>query len=103
MTKLSISGGSYRSNNGFLQTFCGSSPSASKTGTTWLSVLLFSIASHGLIPKAEAHKLILSTYPHKLIPQVYLVRHGLIPKEERTSLSSFASGDSAHLILPLPM
>ncbi|ERM99926.1 hypothetical protein AMTR_s00110p00088350 [Amborella trichopoda] len=103
MAKLSVSDGSYRSSNGFLQKLCGSSPSAPKTGTTWLSLLLFSIASHGLIPKEEAHKLILSTHPHKLIPQVYRVRHGLIPKEERTSLSSFASGDSAHLILPLPM
>ncbi|ERN18617.1 cytosolic sulfotransferase 5 [Amborella trichopoda] len=43
--------------------------SASKTGTTCLSVL-FSITSRGLISKEEAQKLILSTHPHKLIPHL---------------------------------
>ncbi|ERN18621.1 hypothetical protein AMTR_s00065p00163610 [Amborella trichopoda] len=42
---------------------------APKTGTTWLSALLFSIASHGLIPKEEAHKLFSTHIPYSTLPE----------------------------------
>ncbi|ERN08908.1 hypothetical protein AMTR_s00015p00230950 [Amborella trichopoda] len=95
--RLLVSGGSYHGSNGFLQTLFGHPDYillafAPKTGTSWLLVLLFSIASC-LITKEEELKLNLSTHPHKLIPQAYLVSHGLIRKEDahKLILSTMAS------------
>ncbi|ERN16717.1 hypothetical protein AMTR_s00183p00033680 [Amborella trichopoda] len=79
--------------------------STPKTGTTWLLVLLFSIASYGLFPKEETHKLILTNHSHKLIPRAYLFSHGFIPKEEvhKLILPLPLEMAHAHLILPLPL